>query len=297
VAMRVKAIRTMTQMQLATGGDDGEGGGIEYVEDGGMEEEEEEEEEWLRQVQVAMDHAEGAAEGWAGIPGFGDEADDPNDPEGFEREDVPVEPPPVPPLAHHDADGAPSPSGDTTPGADRDGGGDGGDTPPRSQSPARLVDPPVAGEAERAAAEAEGAAPDVPDPPHVPRGARRANFPQALHPSMAGYIRLSQTNGNDFYDMRAVCFWHKCCTVSRQCKANLSLGRPGRPLGLLWSFLENASKYATKEAHTAAKHSWGAFDNRKRARDDFHTHAKATEYESTEVGYEGGHRDEPEVSE
>jgi hypothetical protein len=64
---------------------------------------------------------------------------------------------------------------------------DGGGSCDPSAGPSCGPPPPAA------AASSSAAAASVPYPAHVPRAARRPDFPQAVHPSMNGYVRLSQT--------------------------------------------------------------------------------------------------------
>ena len=81
-------------------------------------------------------------------------------------------------------------------------------------------------------------------------GERRArtSWPK-LHHSVAAdgsesYLRLSQTAGCGWWDMRAVCGRHMNCSRSRSCKT-------ARPLGELWAFLEDSLRpeCRTKEQH------------------------------------------------
>jgi hypothetical protein len=75
---------------------------------------------------------------------------------------------------------------------------------------------------------------------------------------------------------------------------NDKLGRPGRPVGLTWAYLECAHRYDTKLEHQAAILDWGSLTARQRARIDFHTHPKASSYEEAEYG--GPTLEEPRFS-
>lgn len=103
---------------------------------------------------------------------------------------------------------------------------------------------------------ARGGAPDG------PRRDRRAPFPKIIH-SVAGskqsYLRLSQTVGNAWSDMRAVCGRHAVCSVSRSCRIH-------RPVGYLWAWLDAADACVSKEEHVAFVPD---FATRRSARDVF----------------------------
>ena len=50
----------------------------------------------------------------------------------------------------------------------------------------------------------------------------------------------------------AVCGWHENCYTSKTLNASATRPAQGRPLGLLWSWLEDASSFASKELHVGA---------------------------------------------
>jgi hypothetical protein len=144
------------------GSQSGSGSGEELAEEA------DEEDQWedLSEVQIAA-----ARMGWI-APDDADEGDDiGDDDEGEfdERPDETVNMPHPQPMA----------SDDETHGGERASGSGG-------PGPAAAAADPAA---------AATAAPPAPFPAHVPRSARRPDFPQAVHPSMNGYIRLSQTKG------------------------------------------------------------------------------------------------------
>ena len=123
-------------------------------------------------------------------------------------------------------------------------------------------------------AESDGEAPAAPAPPppppappvvleqarrrpvFMPARDRRADpFPRLYAPEDAGYLKMSKGPTQEFYDFRAVCFYHDKCTFTRTCKPfprtprspqQLAVGRPG---GALWLWLTNAWRYDTKEDH------------------------------------------------
>jgi hypothetical protein len=70
-------------------------------------------------------------------------------------------------------------------------------------------------------------------------------------------------------DMRAICWRHVECTLTRQCRLGRVAKRPGRPIVLLWSYLSSAHLYAKKEAHKDAWRDWAALPARAQARADF----------------------------
>ena len=90
----------------------------------------------------------------------------------------------------------------------------------------------------------------------MPARDRRADpFPRLYAPEDAGYLKMSKGPTQEFYDFRAVCFYHDKCTFSRTCKPfprtprspqQLAVGRPG---GALWLWLTNGWRYDTKEDH------------------------------------------------
>lgn len=120
----------------------------------------------------------------------------------------------------------------------------------------------LAAEGVRAVAVAE----DVRGPrggaPDGPRRDRRAPFPKIIHSvvgSKQSYLRLSQTVGNAWSDMRAVCGRHAACSVSRSCRIH-------RPVGYLWAWLDAADACVSKEEHVAFVPD---FATRRAARDVF----------------------------
>jgi hypothetical protein len=75
----------------------------------------------------------------------------------------------------------------------------------------------------------------------------------------------------------AVCGWHENCYTSKTLNASATRPAQGRPLGLLWSWLEDASSFASKELHVGAilPRTRGVccdFDRRVAARDLALTH-------------------------
>ena len=70
-------------------------------------------------------------------------------------------------------------------------------------------------------------------PSEAPRRLPR-QFPHLLHSSWNGrqaYLRLSDTYGCNWQDLKAVCGRHPNCGRSRSCRVN-------RPIGELWAWLE-----------------------------------------------------------
>ncbi len=94
--------------------------------------------------------------------------------------------------------------------------------------------------------------------------------------------------------MRAVCWRHPGCSFTRQCKESVRLGRPGRPIGLCWSFLAYATHYKTKLQHQNAMCDWDTLAARGTARTDFEKHPKAAAYLVEEAGGPG--LGEPRIS-
>jgi hypothetical protein len=84
-----------------------------------------------------------------------------------------------------------------------------------------------------------------------------------------------------------VCWKHDTCTLTRQCWPSERTGRPGRPVGLTWSFLASAHKYGTKLEHVNSIYEWGDLEARSRARADFLSHPKSADYEIAEHGGAG----------
>ena len=87
--------------------------------------------------------------------------------------------------------------------------------------------------------------------PQAPGRRPRTMWPK-LHHSFAAdgtesYLRLSQTAGCEWMDIRAVCGKHHNCTRTRSCKA-------ARPLGELWAFLD-FSQHGGADCATKAQHA------------------------------------------
>ena len=93
--------------------------------------------------------------------------------------------------------------------------------------------------------------PPVPDPP-VPNAAARRDprspFPKVVHSMWQGkanYLRLSQTDGKSWQDMRGVCRRHgEHCSLSMSCRTR-------RPIGRIWAWLDYGMRpeVTTKEMH------------------------------------------------
>jgi hypothetical protein len=121
---------------------------------------------------------------------------------------------------------------------------------------------------------------------------QRMHWDRLYYEDTESYVRLSQTRGSDYFDMRAVCGIHGC-TLSRRCKADDRNPAKGRPLGLLWSFLGLASNYATKDDHVNDIAVWGAFANRSEARRLVTRVPRATEWLTKERPLKGAEGPEP----
>jgi hypothetical protein len=95
--------------------------------------------------------------------------------------------------------------------------------------------------------------PPPPPPPPAPAGVRAAATAWNRINHTNGFLRMSQTRGKIHWDFRASCSAHDCCTITRHGnKPGILDGRPdGRPLGMLWYFLECAADCETKEIHRA----------------------------------------------
>ena len=121
--------------------------------------------------------------------------------------------------------------------------------------------------------------PPPPAPPagpaaHKPKNFRRGKFPQILSPLGNGYLRRSSAVGagpDDPEDMRAVCWRHENCTISRGCGPEPGNAATGRPAGLLWAFLQYAHLYDDKTRHKEAQREWGTWPKRLAARNDVMT--------------------------
>jgi hypothetical protein len=131
--------------------------------------------------------------------------------------------------------------------------------PSAAASSSGIADPPPSGGEELRPAHRRRRAADT-------SADERVNWDRLYYPGTNGYIRLSQTRGSDFWDMRSVCHKHPGCLVSRRCKTDPRTPAKGRPLALLWSFLAAADEYSTKDEHTAAIKSWGSFQRRSASR-------------------------------
>jgi hypothetical protein len=286
------------------GGDDGDEDVDEYPDDHLFSDIDDEQEVW--EVDVEDEDARAAAFGLVpdDIDDFGD-IDDDEDEDGTKTPPAPGPKPPMPasPLVEiteevdgvvdvHPAPVAPEDDAEAVVGSP-DGGGD---DHPIGPDPGVLVVPPPA--VEVAVALPHDAALIIPPPPpgddHVPRNGKRDNFPQAKHPLNNGYMRVSQTIGKDFKDIRGVCWRHPVCTLSRQCKPASPVVR-GRPIGLVWSFLESAHMYATKDQHKMAIEEWGSLERRTAARTSFHAHPKRAEYDEAEYLHVVGEPLEPAI--
>ena len=114
-----------------------------------------------------------------------------------------------------------------------------------------------------------------------PRRDRRAPFPKMLHRQWAGkqsYLRLSETLGVTWKDMRAVCSKHFGCTLSKSCRTR-------RPVGLLWAWLEAAENFDSKEAHKAFIPD---YERRLQAREAFSLIDESKDWLDAEDGGTGG---------
>ena len=166
-----------------------------------------------------------------------------------DSDDAPPPPPPPPP---------PVPGGDAPP------------PPPPVPGPP-VLPPPMAPAPEL---------PPLPPPPLGPAGPRRERryvFPQLLYAvcpiSMRkSYVRLSQSHGATWHDMRAICGRHRDCYISRSCRA-------AHPLGFLWVWLG-------MEADSGPEHKALGPDAEleHRARDAVSARADAGEWLDTEAG-------------
>ena len=135
--------------------------------------------------------------------------------------------------------------------------------PPPAPPPAP---PPVAPAAHIIPAPTESA-------PHKPRNFKRGNFPLVLCPMGNGFLRRSRTHGAEWDDIRANCWRHETCTMTRGCgpsttMANLDAEATGRPYGCLWRFLQVAHHYPDKWSHKAMMLEWGDWQSRNDARAD-----------------------------
>jgi hypothetical protein len=106
----------------------------------------------------------------------------------------------------------------------------------------------------------------------------RRNWNRIDHPNGLGYVRLSKTHGKDHYDFRAVCNRHGCTLTQH----GAIPGKPkGRPLGLLWHFLNVAGDHTSKASHRAIE-IHATRPRRLRAREDFSLMEGAADFLSKE---------------
>ena len=113
--------------------------------------------------------------------------------------------------------------------------------------------------------------------PPVVRSAPR-QFPHYKHSEWhgkVGYVRLSQTIGAAWHDLKAVCARHAGCGRSRSC-------RSARPLGELWAWLDymHDDTCITKAHHCAYQPS---FEVRCRARAAFKALPDVAEFLAAEA--------------
>ena len=86
-----------------------------------------------------------------------------------------------------------------------------------------------------------------------------------------GYLRRSTAVNaltEDWEDLRAVCWRHDGCTLSRGCGPDAKHPAYGRPAGTLWRFLQVAHLFIDKYSHKEAMAEWAQWDLRKAARDE-----------------------------
>ena len=152
---------------------------------------------------------------------------------------------------------------------------------------------PAAGADGAAAGTAPTAAPHVPIAPGDeaaagPRRARRDRFPRIWHssgPAGDGFLRLSQSVGQEWHDMRAECPQHENCTLSRTCRGGMRAGA-GRPIGHLWAWLGAAHGpgCVDKDQHKMCKPS---LEERRTARIAFQALPGVQAWVDAECGGEG----------
>ena len=117
----------------------------------------------------------------------------------------------------------------------------------------------------------------------MPENRREArSFPHYDHSAWNGrmaYLRLSQTYGCGWQDLKAVCTRHPQCGRSRSCRSN-------RPLGELWAWLNFMSHPSciSKAVHASFQPD---FDTRARARAHFKSLPGVSEYIAAEATMEG----------
>ena len=136
----------------------------------------------------------------------------------------------------------------------------------------------------------EAPAPELPEAPApeppagLPRRPRRPQFPRlqhSIHPESGktSFIRLSQTAGREWKEMRAYCATHEDCYISRSC-------RVARPLGVLWAWLDAHSRPDCGSARLH-KDFVPDYDDRCRARTIAEGHPDAAEWVQAEAGEPG----------
>lgn len=95
---------------------------------------------------------------------------------------------------------------------------------------------------------------DIVRAPHAHRPRTVERYPRLLHTAAGAshgesYIRLVDNERLGYKDMRAVCGYHEQCTLSQACRRSRGTPMLGRPLGLLWSFLDRGGNTASKYEH------------------------------------------------
>ena len=115
----------------------------------------------------------------------------------------------------------------------------------------------------------------------IGRVMRRGRWPYMIHSqhghrdSDRSYLRLSQTAGYNWFDMRSVCRAHgPNCTRSASC-------RSARPVGHLWAWLEYGSQPGISEEQH--KQFAPTFEQRQVARSEFLALAGADEWFAVEA--------------
>ena len=108
--------------------------------------------------------------------------------------------------------------------------------------------------------------------------AQPREFPRYEHSSWKGkaaYLRLSQTRGCQWHDLKAVCSRHMNCGRSRSCRSN-------RPIGELWSWLDfmHSDECLSKATHCAYIPS---FETRCAARAFFRSLPDTEQYQAAEA--------------
>ena len=121
----------------------------------------------------------------------------------------------------------------------------------------------------------------------VVRFERRGRWPFMLYsqpgvePRQSSYLRLSQTRGRDWYDMRSVCKIHDTCSFSVSC-------RQARPIGALWCWLVWGCNNpgCSREEHQAYKRQM-TFANKQAARLEFLSLDGSDEWFAAEASVDG----------